>query len=53
MTLNAPVWLVCIEQMLTTTASTGATLRLAIVCRAVMTCAAMTTGSTAMCGMAA
>ena len=50
MTLNAPIWLVAIEQMLTTTASTGSTLRLAMVCSAVMMCAAATTGSTARCG---
>ena len=52
-TLKAPIWLVCIEQMLTTTASTGSTLRLAMVCSAVMMCAAATTGSTARCGMRA
>ena len=51
-TLNAPIWLVAIEQMLTTTASTGSTLRLAMVCSAVMMCAAATTGSTARCGKA-
>ena len=38
--------------MLTTTASTGLTLRLAIVCNAVMMWAAATTGSTPWCGMA-
>jgi hypothetical protein len=51
-TLKAPTWLVCIEQMLTTTASTGSTLRLAMVCSALMICAQATTGSTTRCGMA-
>jgi len=37
--LKTPIWLVAIEQMLTTTESSGLTLRLAIVCNAVMTCA--------------
>ena len=53
MTLKAPTWLVCIEHTLTTTASTGLTLRLAMVCSAVMICAAATTGSAARCGRAA
>ena len=43
-TLNAPTWLVSIEHTLTTIASSGLTLRLAMVCSAVMICAATTTG---------
>ena len=51
-TLKAPSWLVCMEQMLTTTESSGLTLRLAIVCSAEIPRAAAATGSTTSCGMA-
>ena len=52
-TLKTPVWLVSIEHTETTIASSGLTLRLAMVCSAEITCAVMTTGSTVRCGIAA